>query len=359
VPREDGGLAVDVLIIGGTGLISTAITRVLLGRGDRVTLVNRGRTPLRLPPELPRPKLLVGDRADPAAFARLLEEAGRFDAVIDMVAFQPEQVSDVARTLRGRVGQYVFTSSVDAYVKPYRRSPVTQDHPIGGLTEYGKAKAACEALLFAAHGPAFPVTIIRPGHTSGEGGQGLDLFGWNSHYLDRIERGLPVILHGDGTSLWGTAYVDDVARAYAAALGNPRARGRAYHLTSDEVLTWDQIYVATATALDVRPPERVPIPTRLLFRALPQLARECLENFAFNNVFDNTAARLDLGFTQTVSFVELMRRLNRWLVEHGKRQRAEDLPVYDAILSTWQPLASTFVERVSTHDRAPSRLGFE
>ncbi len=347
-----------VLIIGGTGLISTAITRLLLEGGADVWLYNRGNTALRLPSHLSAPNLIHGNRRDRNAFEAAMSQAGQFDAVIDMIAFEPDDVTSAQRAFSGRCGQYVFTSSVDAYLKPHVSHPITEEHPTGGLTAYGKAKAACENLLLQG-GAAFPFTIIRPGHSSGEGGQGLDLFGWGSHYLDRIRRGMPLIIHGDGTALWGTSYVDDVARAYVAALGTKAAIGRAYHLASSEVMTWARLYEATAEALGVAVPERIAIPSSLLASALPQLARECLENFQFNNIFDNAAARRDLGFVQTVGYVEMMSRVYGWLVDNNKLQRAEDQPYYDAILQNWAAVAGTFVDRVGPQDVAPSRLGYE
>lgn len=331
-----------VLIIGGTGLISTAVTRLLLLRGDHVTHFNRGATPLRLPPGMPAPTLIRGDRTDTAALERVVRAEQRFDAVLDMVAFTPEHVRGALRAFTGRAGHYVFCSSVDAYVKPYVRYPVTEEHPVGGLTAYGRDKAAAERVVLDAHGPELPVTVLRPGHTSGEGGQGLDLFGWNSRYLDRIARGLPLIAHGDGTSLWGTVDIEDSARAFVTALGLPRAMGRAYHLAANEVLTWNQIYAATATALGVPTPEIVHIPTALLLRALPTAIRECAENFQFDNVFDNGAARRDLGFSQTIGFVDTMRRVHRWLVANGGLQKAEEMPLYDRIIGAWRSLAEGF-----------------
>ncbi|MDX2021919.1 MAG: NAD-dependent epimerase/dehydratase family protein [Deltaproteobacteria bacterium] len=339
-----------VLIVGGTGLISTAITNTLQQRGIEVTHFNRGKSQVRVPAGMPRPQVIVGDRKDFPAFERQMAQAGRFDAVIDMVAYLPEEVESAVRAFRGRVGQYIFCSTVDAYVKPYVRFPITENHPIGGLTAYGKAKARCEDVLMAAHTREFPVTIIRPAMTFGEGGHMIDLFVWNSRFLDRIARGMPIISHGDGQSLWGALYINDIAGPFANAVGNYKAFGRAYHVTADEVQTWDQYFAGCAQAIGVPVPELVHIPTSLLVRALPKAARECAENFQFDNVFDNSAAKEDLGFRQTVSFVEAVRRTYQWLVENKKLQRNEENPLYDEILAAWRPLADQFTHSLSGND---------
>lgn len=350
----------NVLIVGGTGLISTAITEVLLSGGHQVTLLTRGRTAMRLPDGLARPKVIVGDRKTKGVVALAARGGERFDAVIDMVAFGLTDVQEAVEALRGQTSQYLFISSVDAYRKPYVQYPITLAHPRGGLTAYGQAKAACEEWLLAADAASdLRVTVIRPGHSTGEGGQGLDLFGWNSHYLDRIVRGLPLILHGDGQSLWGTCYVGDVARAIVNALGNPRALGRAFHLTADQVFTWNAYYEATAKALGVAVPARVGIPSSLLQGALPQLARECAENFLFNNLFDNTEAHDVLNFRNTVPFEEITQRVYNWLIANNRLQRAEDQPHYGAILAAWEQVREGFIAAVRPFDRDPSRLGFE
>ena len=222
-----------ILIIGGTGLISTAISRELLARGYDLTLYNRGKTPSRIPAGA---RYLSGDRNDFAAFEWQMAEAGTFDCVIDMVCFTPDQAESDVRAFRGRTGHFIFCSTVNVYTKPADRYPIREDAarvPIHD--DYGTHKVQCEDLFFAAHARGdFPVTIIRPAHTYGEGGIIIHTFGWRTAYLDRIRKGKPIVVHGDGTSLWVACHVDDVGHAFVHAAGNTAAFGRAYHVTGEE-----------------------------------------------------------------------------------------------------------------------------
>ena len=333
-----------ILIIGGTGLISTAITRRLLERGDRVTLYNRGQREVRFAGEVER---IQGDRCDDRAFTAQMAQAGPFDAVIDMVCYAPGEAENVVRALRGRTGQYVFCSTVDVYRKPAGRNPVQEGEPRGPRNHYGRGKARCEEILMAAHeGGDLAVTIIRPAHTYGEGGGIIHSLGWGTYFLDRVRRGRPVIVHGDGSSLWVSCHIDDVAQAFVAALGNPRAFGRAYHVTGEEWQTWDRYHRGVAEALGAPEPRLVHIPTDLLARVTAD-AGACADNFCFNNIFDNSAARADLGFRYTVPWVEGVRRTVAWLDAHGRIEDSDRYPQYDRIVAAWERLSAGMVEALA------------
>ncbi|NLF38747.1 NAD-dependent epimerase/dehydratase family protein, partial [bacterium] len=225
----------DILVIGGTGLISTSITHQLVGRGHDVTLYNRGRSETRFPDKVKR---ITGDRGDFAAFERQMRATKPFDCVIDMVCFRPDEAESLIRAFHGRAGQLIFCSTVDVYARPTRLFPITEDEPRGGVSEYGRNKVRCEEILLAAHrSGAFPVTVIRPAMTYGEGGVLIHSFGWSTTFLDRIRKGRPVIVHGDGQSLWTACHIDDVARAFVGAVGNARAHGKCYHATGEEWMT--------------------------------------------------------------------------------------------------------------------------
>ena len=193
-----------VLIIGGTGLISTAITRDLIARGDDVVLYNRGQTEVDIPEGY---NTILGNRKDYAAFEAQMAEVGSFDAVIDMIGFVPDDIESAIRAFRGSIGQFIFCSTVDVYTKPARSYPIREDaerHPMPSFP-YAYNKAKCERLLEVAHGCGdFPVTIIRPAHTYG-GGRGLihSLGLGGAYYFHRICNGKPIITHGDGSSLLG------------------------------------------------------------------------------------------------------------------------------------------------------------
>lgn len=324
------------LIIGGTGLISTAISRELLARGDDLTLYNRGRSESRIPPGA---QTITGDRKDFAAFERQMVEAGEFDAVIDMVCFTPQEAKSAIRAFKGRTRQFVFCSTVDVYSKPPDRFPVLEDESRRARSDYGTNKARCEDLFMAAHARGdFAATIIRPAHTYGEGGAIIHTFGWSTTYLDRIRKGKPIVTHGDGSALWCSCHVDDVGRAFVGALGNARAFGRAYHTTGEEWMTWDRYHAGVAEAMGAPAPTLVHIPTDLLGQIAPERAGVTVANFQYSNIFDNTAARADLGFRYTIPWVEGARRTIRWLDERGRIENSDDDPFEDQIIAAWERL---------------------
>jgi len=319
-----------VLIIGGTGLISTAITQQLLDRGDDVTLYNRGQRELRVSG---RPAIILGDRKDSAAFEARMREASGFDAVIDMICFQRAEAESVIRAFAGRTPQVVLCSTVDVYNKPAHRYPYREDEPYGPLNPYGQGKVDCERSLLAAHQRGdFAVTIIRPALTYGEGGNIVHSFGRGTAYYDRMRKGKPIVVHGDGNSLWVSCHIDDVARAFVGALGNPRAYGKAYHATGEEWMTWNQLHQQVADALGVQLPELVHIPSNLL-ASVARRAASCADNLQFNNIFDNAAAHEDLGFRYTVPFIEGVRRTVAWLDAHGKVENSDLDPYEDRIIA--------------------------
>ena len=326
------------LIIGGTGLISTPITNFLLGMGEDVTLYNRGHRPARLPEGV---KMIHGDRTDFNAFEAQMAEAGKFDFVIDMVCFRPEEAQSVVKAFKGRVDQIVFCSTVDVYSKPANRLPYTETEPRNGITDYARNKIACEDIFMQAHNQGdFNVTIIRPAATYGEGGVIIHTFGWRTTYLDRIRKGKPVIVHGDGNSLWVMCHIDDVARAHIAACGNPLTYGRAYHTTGEEWLTWNKYHHIVAEAMGAPQPILVHIPTDLLDRIAPDRAGITKYNFQYSNIYDNTNARLDLDFKYTIPFKEGARRTIEWLISQNRIENSDEDPFDDAVLAAWELLSN-------------------
>ncbi len=279
-----------------------------------------------------------GDRRDYAAFEAQMKEAGRFDCVIDMVCFAPEDAESVVRAFRGRAGQVILTSTVDVYNKPASRYPYTEDEPRDrALGSYGQNKVKCEDILFATHERGdFAVTVIRPAMTYGEGGSLVQSMGWDTRFLDRIRRGRPIICHGDGSSLWVACHVDDAAVAFANAVGNEAAFGKAYHVTGEEWMTWNSYYQGIAEAMGAPAPELVHIPTDLLAKVAPKRAGVCAINFQFNNIFDNSLARSDLDFRYTVPWVAGVKRTVAWLDENGRIADSAEDPAYDRIIAAWR-----------------------
>jgi nucleoside-diphosphate-sugar epimerase len=334
-----------ILIIGGTGLISTPLTHFLLARGDAVTLYNRGATPSRVPAGV---STLHGDRTDYPAFERQMHEAGHFDCVIDMVGYAPEDAASAVRAFTGRIGQFIFCSTVDVYRKPATRYPYTEAEAYGGLNRYGANKVICEKTLLAAHANGdFPVTVIRPAYTYGESRGVLYPVGSAGEYLDRIRQGKPIIVHGDGSSLWVACHIDDVARAFVGAIDNRRAFGKCYHTTGEEWMTWDRYHQGVAEALGAPPPTLVHIPTDTLVKVVPERAASVADNFQFNNIFDNSAARDDLGFRYTITWVEGVKRAVAWLAQHGsKPPNPNEIGIDDVIINTWREAEKALAQAI-------------
>jgi nucleoside-diphosphate-sugar epimerase len=322
----------NILIIGGTGLISAPMTRFFVERGDEVTHYNRGQ--LDLYPAPAEVRTIRGDRTDYPSFERQIAELGSFDCVIDMVGYAPGDGESVVRAFRGRVGHFIFCSTVDVYLKPASRYPYTEDEEYGGLNAYSSNKVIIERTLRAAHERGdFPLTIIRPAYTYGEGRGPLNPFG--GPYLDRIRAGKPIIVHGDGSSLWGACHCEDVARAFVAAAGRPHTFGKAYHTPGEEWMTWNQYHQRVAEAIGAPEPTLVHIPTEVLARIAPKRAGIIAENFQFNNIFDTTAARTDLDFQYTISWTEGVQRMAHWLEAHDKLGGSDDR-LQDELIAAWQ-----------------------
>jgi nucleoside-diphosphate-sugar epimerase len=326
-----------VLIIGGTGLISTPMTRLLLERGDEVTHYNRGKFDLY--PTPPGVKTIHGDRTDYATFERQMREAGPFDCVIDMVGYQPEDGESVVRAFKGRVGHFIFCSTVDVYQKPAGHYPVTEAQGYGGLNDYSLKKVKIEQTLRAAHDRGdFPLTIIRPAYTYGEGRGPIHTFGGKTTYLDRLRKGKPIVVHGDGSSFWTACHKEDVARAFVAAVGQPHTFGKSYHTPGEDWMTWNRYHQCVAAALDAPEPQLVHIPTDLLGQVVPQQAHLVVTNFQFSNIFDTTAAKNDLNFQVTIPWIEGVKRMVAWLDAHHRIENSDHDPFDDRLIAAWQHL---------------------
>jgi nucleoside-diphosphate-sugar epimerase len=338
-----------ILIIGGTGLISTRITQQLLARGDDVTHYNRGKrseqgngfggVPLG-----GAVKTLIGDRTNYAAFEKQMAEAGLWDCVMDMVGFAPADEESAVRAFAGRCGQFIFCSTVDVYAhpQPSGKLPYTEDAPRHGLNAYAAQKVQCEAVLDAAQAQGkLSVTTIRPAATYAEGAGILDSFRGRRTYIDRLRKGKPIIVHGDGQSVWCSCHADDVARAFVGAVGNPAAIGRRYHTTGEEFLTWDQHHRTVAAAIGAPEPTLVHISTEALAKLLPSstladAAHWMLTNFQYNNIFDNSAARRDLGFRYTVRWVDGAKHLVDWLDANDRIDDSDTDHFDDNLIAAWE-----------------------
>lgn len=324
-----------VLIIGGTGLISTAITKELVERGDEVTLYNRGHTSAKIPLTT---TIIKGDRHDSSRFETQIMDAGLFDCVIDMVCFRPEEAESTIRACKGRTGQVIFCSTVDVYAKPADNYPLIESAPRVGNNDYGRDKIICEDLFTHAHlRHDFASTIIRPAMSYGEGRGIVDWSGWSTNIFDRLMKAKPIVVHGDGSAIWVACHVEDVAHAFVNAVGNERTFGKAYHVTGEEWLTWNRYYEIAAQAIGAPPPELVHIPTDLLHKVTPERAMVVVTNLQGNNIFDNASAHEDLDFRYTIPWLQGVKRVfDSYHAQSRTTDNTEHDALDDAIISAWR-----------------------
>lgn len=289
-----------VLFIGGTGIISSACSRLALEHGMDLHLLCRGQS---LRSVAPGARVLQADIADRASVQRALDGA-TFDVVVNWIAFQPSDIERDLTLFRGRTGQYVFISSASVYRKPISKLPIVESTPLSNpFWQYSRNKIACEDRLVRAHREeAFPITIVRPSHTYDETLLPFDPYGAGFTVLDRMLRGLPVVVHGDGTSLWVLTHHRDFARGFVGLLGHPAALGEAFHITSDEALPWNEIYRAIARAAGVEA-RLVHVPSALIAREHPEWGAGLLGDKAHSVLFDNTKIkRFVPDFQATIPF---------------------------------------------------------
>ncbi len=337
-----------VLIIGGTGLISTSITSQLLATRKDVELIlyNRGKSEVRIPNGA---TYIHGDRKDYAIFEAQMDAEGPFDVVIDMVGFVPEDAESVIRAFKGKIKQFIFCSTVCAYGGPATHYPIKEDEPLAPISNYGRNKGQCESLLQAAHDRGdFAVTIMRPSQTYGEGGTIVHSMGWRTSYLDRIIKGKPIIVHGDGSCLWAACHIDDVARGFIGAIGNPISFGKTYNLTGEEWMTWNMYHAGVAMALNAPAPTIVHIPTDLLAAVASDKFGISIEIFQWPSVFDNSAAISDLGFKYTISWKEGVSRTYQWLVQHGKIENSDEETFEDDLIADWTEMSEALASKVKS-----------
>jgi nucleoside-diphosphate-sugar epimerase len=327
-----------LLIIGGTGNISTPITRMLQGKGHDITLFNHD--PLRPDWLLPEVRVITGNRTDLPAYKKEIFTDGPYDCVIDMICFEPEDALKDVALFGKRTEQIIFCSTVDVYPKTPSCYPVTEETPIGASPSFPYAwkKVRCEHTLWDAHQRGdFQLTVIRPAATYNESwSPGVHSFGGQTYHLDRIRKGKPIILHGDGTSIWVACYRDDTARAFVGAAGNKLAFGQAYNVTGDEWMTHNHMWRTIARVMEAPEPDFVYIPALMLARLAPVEAEWCRENFMHNNIFDNAKAKRDLGFKYTVSYEKGVHLCIDYLTRNNLIENCDLYPFYDRIVENWR-----------------------
>ncbi len=309
-----------VLFIGGSGVISAACAREAVNSGIELYVLNRGRSTTRPLPEGVRE--LRADARNPGSVRDAIDGLD-FDSVVDWVAFTTEHVHADIDVFRGRTGQYVFISSASAYQTPPARLPVTESTPLRNpFWQYSRDKIACEDLLVGEYRENdFPATIVRPSHTY-DATKTVLSGGWTT--LARMLAGKPVIVHGDGTSLWTVTHNTDFARGFVPLLAHPRTVGEAFHITSDDFLTWDQIAHALAAALGVTA-RIVHVPSDAIAAADPDWGAGLLGDKTHSMVFDNSKLRSVVpGWRAVVPFERGAREIADWYLADPARQVADE-----------------------------------
>ncbi|HJS58602.1 MAG TPA: NAD-dependent epimerase/dehydratase family protein [Vicinamibacteria bacterium] len=311
-------MSLRVLYIGGTGNISTACVEMSLARGHAVSLLNRGRSEHAFEGAVER---VHGDRND-QALLRQVAARGPYDVIVNFLGFNTSQLESDIAAFSGRVGQYVFISSASVYQKPPEHYLITEATPLRNpFWEYARHKIACEELLWHSHAAqAFPMTIVRPSYTYGPTWIPAAIGGHGYTLVDRIRKGRPIVSHGDGSSLWVVTHASDFARGLLGLFGQPRALGESFHITSDEVFNWDQIYRALGSAAG-RSPEIVHVPSDFIAAVEPAFAGTLLGDKAHSVVFDNSKIkRFVPDFRATVGLAEGLARSLAWYDFDASRQ---------------------------------------
>jgi nucleoside-diphosphate-sugar epimerase len=301
-----------VLFIGGTGNISLAVTELAAARGIDLTLLRRGQRAAEMPEGV---RTIVVDVADEAAVAKALGD-GHFDAVVDWIAFTPDQIERDIRLFRGRANQFIFISSASAYQRPVGQYLITESTPLKNpYWQYSRDKIACEErLMLAYREEGFLITIVRPSLTYGNTQIVLAVNSWQKSWtaVDRMRRGKKVIVPGDGTSLWCITHNSDFAKGFVGLLGHRQAIGHAFHITSDEVMTWDQFYRITAEAAGVEA-RIIHIASDFLGACDPGEIGSLTGDKASSVVFDNSKIkRFVPDYCATVPFAEGIQRTVDW-----------------------------------------------
>jgi nucleoside-diphosphate-sugar epimerase len=328
-----------VLFIGGTGLISSACSELAIQRGLDLTILNRSRSA-----NYPVPggaQLLVGDvHGDPSALTGLLKNE-HFDVVVDWIAFTPDDIERDIHLFRGKTGQFIFISSASAYQKPPAHYIITEETPLDNpFWEYSRNKKACEERLMQEYLlNNFPVTIIRPSLTYGPTQIPLCGGSWQHPYtvIDRMIRGKKIIVPGDGTSLWPLTWNGDFARGLVGLLGQSSAIGEAFHITSDEVLCWNQITLEAGRAAGVEP-VIIHIASDLIAAYNPGAVGDLIGDKINSVVFDNSKIkRFVPDFKCEVSWAEGIRRSLAWFMADPARQTIDE-----AMNQTWDRIISAY-----------------
>lgn len=307
-----------VLFVGGTGNISTAVSRLALSQGVELYLLNRGKRRV----NLPGARTILADINNEKEVAKAIQ--GKFfDSVVNWIAFVPEEIERDIRLFRNHTSQYVFISSASIYQKPPSHPVILESTPLANpFWQYSRDKIACEDLLNRFYREeGFPMTIVRPSHTY-DTVIPVAIGSWDDYTIvDRMKKGKKVIVHGDGTSLWTITHSEDFAKGFVPLMGHQQAIGHAFHITSDELLNWNQIYQAVAAAAGVEA-RIVHIPSDFIAKFDEFQVGNLLGDKAVSTIFDNSKIkRFVPGYVATIPFESGIKRTIEWFEAEPSRMR--------------------------------------
>lgn len=305
-----------VLFIGGTGNISTASSRLALKKGIDLYHLNRGKTKV----ELVGVKTIFGDINKPESLSEL--EKHSWDVVVNWIAFTPKQVENDIKLFKNKTKQYIFISSASCYQTPLSYPIITESTPLHNTVwDYSNDKIKCEDLLLKAYREdGFPVTIVRPSYTY-DTVIPIAIGGFTEYNTcDRILKGKEIIVHGDGTSLWTVTHADDFAVGFVGLLGLTQAIGHPFHITSDEILSWNMIHKILAESLGCEA-NIVHIASDFICKIEPSYTGNLLADKGESVIFDNTKIKTFVPeFKAIIPFSEGIKRTLNWLDENPERK---------------------------------------
>lgn len=323
-----------VLFIGGTGNISVSVSKLAIERGIELYLLNRGRRGV----TIPGAQTLTADINQPDQVAAVLADH-HFDAVVNWIVFREHEIERDIALFRGRTDQYIFISSASAYQKPVSYPVITESTPLANpWWEYSRNKIVCEERLVRAYREeGFPAVIVRPSHTY-DCNFPIGVGNWSSYVIPkRMLEGKPIVVHGDGTTLWTLTHSEDFAKGFVPLLGHPQTIGQAFHITSDFVLTWNQIYEQIGAALGVKP-KLVHIPSEFIAEVDPPSGPGLLGDKMYCVMFDNSKIKsFAPDFVCTIPFHLGVRRTLAWFQAEPSRMQVapEDDALFERLLSAY------------------------
>ena len=324
----------DVLIIGGTGIISTFVVRKCIEKGFNVTVLNRGSSNEKLPKEV---NVLTGDIQNEEEVKILLNDQ-YFDSVIQFVAFTKKQVERDVRLFKEKTDQYVFISSASAYQKPTKDYPITEATPLHNpYWDYSRNKIACETYLNTVSD--MNITIVRPSHTYNNTMIMSAMTRWQYDYahIKRLLEGKPIIIPGDGTSVWTITHGSDFANSFVYLIGNKDAYNEVYHLTGEQLYTWEQLTEILANALGVKP-NITHIPSDFIVKHMPEMEGPLLGDKTWSAIFDNSKIKaISKEYTSIVGYEDVVGEVIQYYEENPEMQKvSEDYEnLYDKVIDLY------------------------